>query len=113
MATSDKSFGQLLSKMIADSDFSNREFYEKLNIKKVYFYDIIKGRMKPPPKEKQFEIIKILKPDNKTCREFFSRAAEERGEFPADLELLISDEMKKDLRKSNDYQRLLEKWKQG
>ena len=29
MATSDKSFGQLLDEMISESEYSNREFYEK------------------------------------------------------------------------------------
>lgn len=112
MATSDKSFGQLLDKMISESEYSNREFYEKLKIKKVYFYDIIKGRMKPPPAEKQFEIIKILKPDDDMCRQFFELAAIERNEFPADLQLLINDDLKKDLQKSQGYRDLLEEMRQ-
>ena len=113
MATSDKSFGQLLDEMISESEYSNRECYEKLKIKKVYFYDIIKGRMKPPPAEKQFEIIKILKPDDDKCRQLFELAAIERNEFPADLQLLINDDLKKDLRKSQGYRELLEKKRQG
>ena len=107
MATSDKSFGQLLDEMISKSEYSNREFYEKLKIKKVYFYDIIKGRMKPPPAEKQFEIIKILKPTDDTCRQFFELAAKERNEFPADLQLIIDEKMKAELRNIHNYQEII------
>ncbi len=101
--TSKYSFGQLLDTMIENSEYSKREFYEKLGIKKAYFYDIINSRTNPPPSEKQFAIIKILKPDEKTCNEFFDLAAKERNEFPADIKKYLDSNKLKELRNSNEF----------
>ena len=109
----DLTFGQLLHDMVKKSPMTNRQFYELLGIKRAYFYEIIGSRTNPPPADKQFEIIKILKPNDDTCRQFFELAAKERNEFPADLQLLINDNLKKDLRKSKGYRDLLEKKRQG
>lgn len=38
------------------------DFYNKLGIKKPYFYDIIGGKINPPPPETQIRILVILKP---------------------------------------------------
>ena len=100
-------FGEFLHAMIKESEFTYSAFYKELGIKKAYFYDIISGRTNPPPPEKQFKIIALLKPDKETTELFFDLAAKERHEFPADLELLIDDEMKKKLRSSREYTRLL------
>ena len=108
MATSDKSFGQLLDEMISESEYSNREFYEKLKIKKVYFYDIIKGRMKPPPADKQIEIVKILNPSTSKRNLLFELAAKERNEFPADLNAYIDKESRNSIRNSADFNSFIE-----
>lgn len=105
-----KSFGQLLGEMIADSNLSNREFYEKLNIKKVYFYDIINGRMKPPPADKQIEIIKILNPNATVRNMFFELAAKERNEFPADLKIFMDKESRNNIRNSADFNGFIESY---
>ena len=109
----DLTFGQLLHDMVKESPMTNRQFYELLGIKRAYFYEIIGGRTNPPPADKQFEIIKILKLDDDMCRQFFELAAKERNEFPADLQLLINDDLKNNLRKSQGYRDLLEKKRQG
>lgn len=93
--------------MIKNSGLSYREFYEQLGIKKAYFYDIIGDRTNPPPPEKQFEIIKILKPTNDDCYHFFELAAKGRNEFPADLQLIIDEKMKAELRNIHNYQQII------
>lgn len=105
------SFGELLNSMIENSKLSKRQFYEKLNIKKVYFYDIIGGRTNPPPPEKQFEIIKILNPDEATRNMFFEIAAKERDEFPADLKAFFDYKNTNDIRSSTEFLEFMKKWR--
>ena len=94
-------FGQLIKNMIANSGFSNTDFYTKLQIKKPYFYEIIGDRTSPPPPEKQFAIIEILNPDNETKAKFFDLAAEARNETPADIAKFF---------KENDYNKQIRKY---
>jgi hypothetical protein len=98
-----KRFCDLLSEMLKDYGKSHTAFYTELGIKKPYFYDILKGKVNPPPPEKQFKIIKILKPDPKTREEFFELAASERNELPADLFQYIDKSMRESLRNNQDY----------
>lgn len=98
-----KRFCDLLAEMLNEYDKSHVAFYTALGIKKPYFYDILKGKVNPPPPEKQFKIIKILKPKPKICEEFFELAANERNEMPADLMCYIDKSMRESLRKNQDY----------
>ena len=84
-------FGQLLKVMIKNAGFSNYEFYTQLGIAKPYFYEIIGDRTNPPPPEKQFLIIELLKPDKKAKEQFFDLAAKERNEIPADIAKYITE----------------------
>ena len=80
MPTEDIRFCDLLHEMIKNSGIKHIDFYTKLGIGKPYFYDILKGKVNPPPAEKQFAIIDILKPDNQTKILFFELAGKERQE---------------------------------
>lgn len=106
-------FCDVLSEAITSSGKSKISFYTELGIKKAYFYDIIKGKVNPPPREKQLEIIRILNPDTATCIKLFETAAAERGEISADLFLFIDNEKKNDLRKQEEYIKFIEKIKEG
>lgn len=108
-----KRYYKVLSEAITESGKSKIAFYTELGIKKAYFYDIIKGKVNPPPREKQLEIIRILSPDTNTCIKLFETAAEERGEISADLFLFIDNEKKKELRKKEEYIKFIEKIKKG
>ena len=85
-------FCELLSKMIKKSGMSQAEFYQKLKIKKPYFYDILGGKINPPPPTKQFSMIEILNPDEQTRNLFFELAAKERREVPADIAKYLEQE---------------------
>lgn len=111
--TAQKKYCDVLSEAITLSGKSKIDFYTELGIKKAYFYDIIKGKVNPPPREKQLEIIRILSPDTNTCIKLFETAAEERGEISADLFLFIDSEKKKKLRKQEEYLQFIEKIKEG
>lgn len=93
--------------MLKDYGKSHTAFYTELGIKKPYFYDILKGKVNPPPPDKQFKIIKILKPKPKVCEEFFELAAKERNEMPADLMLYINKSMRKSLRTDTKYKDMI------
>jgi len=94
--------------MLNEYDKSHTAFYTELGIKKPYFYDILKGKTNPPPPEKQFKIIKILRPKPKICEEFFELAAKERNEMPADLRCYLNKSMRKSLRKNKEYKDMMD-----
>lgn len=95
--------------MIKSAEMTHIDFYTKLGIKKPYFYDILKGNTNPPPPEKQFKMIEILKPNNKDeiiC--FFELAAKERKEVPADIAVYLKDKsIRSELRKKRTYKEAL------
>lgn len=103
-----KRFCDLLAEMLKDCKKPHTEFYTELGIKKPYFYDILSGKTNPPPPEKQFKIVQILKPNPQICEQFFELAAKERGEMPADLVYYINKSMRKSMRKKQDYKDLLD-----
>lgn len=82
----DFTFGLLLRLMLEDSGIPAHTIYEKLGVTKTYFYDILKSKSKPPPADKQRELLALLHPSGKVRARFFDLAAKERGEFPADLQ---------------------------
>ena len=85
-------FGNYLVEQIKAADMSQEEFYTAVEIKKPYFYDIL--RASPPPTDIQNRMLKVL--DNKTGeneerrRKLYDLAAAERGEIPADIVEMIS-----------------------
>ena len=42
-------FCNLLAQMIKEANLSNVKFYTALGIKKPYFYNILSGKVNPPP----------------------------------------------------------------
>ena len=93
------------------SGMTQIEFYTKANIKKPYFYDIVNGKVNPPPRERQYDIVKLLQSKKKVSQEeiikLFELAAEERDEVPADIYKYLSDERRADIRKSKEYKTIL------
>ena len=85
-------FGSYLKELIKAAGMTQTEFYTRLGITKPYFYDILSGKVSPPPPDKQFEILKVLNiQDETTRRRFLNIAADGRGEIPADIVKLIQD----------------------
>ena len=56
------SFGDMLKHMIKLSEMSQICFYTELGITKPYFYDILSGKVNPPPPKVQFKMANILRP---------------------------------------------------
>lgn len=101
-------FCNLLAQMIKEANLSNVKFYTALGIKKPYFYDILSGKVNPPPPERQFAMLKLLNPTEKQREMFFDLAAQERNEVPADIaEILKNKKLCRELRKGIDYEKLL------
>lgn len=102
-------FCDLLAKMIKEAKLSNVQFYTELGIKKPYFYDILSGKVNPPPPTRQFAMLKLLNPEPEKITLFFNLAAQERNEVPADIaEALKNEQLRNELRKNIDYKTLLE-----
>lgn len=97
-------YGELLTNLIKNKGISQSKFYLELKIKKPYFYDIVSGKVNPPPIEKQIEIINYLSIDYESILKLVDAAAKARNEIPLDLYLFLSNKENVELiRKSNKY----------
>lgn len=94
--------------MIKEANLSNVKFYTALGIKKPYFYDILSGKVNPPPPERQIAMLQLLRPKPEQIALFFDLAAQERNEVPADIaQKLKNKDLCKQLRHDIDYEKLL------
>jgi hypothetical protein len=101
-------FCNLLAQMIKEANLSNAKFYTALGIKKPYFYDILSGKVNPPPPDRQIAMLRLLKPKPEEIALFFDLAAQERNEVPADIaQALINKDLCRELRNGIDYEKLL------
>lgn len=101
-------FCNLLAQMIKEAKLSNIKFYTALGIKKPYFYDILSGKVNPPPPDRQIAMLQLLNPKPEQIPLFFDLAAQERNEVPADIaEILKDKELCSKLRKNINYKKLL------
>ena len=91
MVKDKKAFGNFLREMIKQTGKSQSEFYSAVEITKPYFYDILSGKVNPPPPDVQYKMLKYLRLDEQQRNEFLNLAAEGRGEVPADIARLIAD----------------------
>ena len=90
-------FGNLLVELIKEANISQREFYEKVGITKPYFYDILSGRVCPPPNDLQFKMVEILKPNFDKSSQFFELAGKYRKTVPADITMYLTEEERKNI----------------
>ena len=91
MAKDKKAFGNFLREMIKQTGISQSAFYSAVEITKPYFYDILSGKVNPPPPDVQYRMLKNLRLDEQQRNEFLNLAAEGRGEVPAEIARLIAD----------------------
>ena len=91
MAKDKKAFGNFLREMIKQTGISQAAFYSAVEITKPYFYDILSGKVNPPPPDVQYKMLENLNLDKQQRDEFLNLAAEGRGEVPADIAKLIAD----------------------
>lgn len=91
MAKDKKAFGDFLREMIKQTGVSQSSFYSSVEITKPYFYDILSGKVNPPPPGVQYKMLENLNLDEQQRNEFLNLAAEGRGEVPADIAKLIAD----------------------
>lgn len=112
-------YGELITKIIKDKKMTQAEFYNKLKIKKPYFYDIIGGKINPPPSEIQIKILKILKPKEEERRKLLDIAAKERKEIPADIMMYIENNtnllsnIRNDLKYKKFFEEIVDKGENG
>lgn len=101
-------FCNLLAQMIKEANLSNVKFYTALGIKKPYFYDILSGKVNPPPPDRQIAMLRLLKPKPEQIALFFDLAAQERNEVPVDIaKALENKDLCRKLRNDIDYEKLL------
>lgn len=72
MKSSNKSeYGAILTRIIKEREITQQDFYNQLGIRKLYFYDIISGKVNPPPPETQLKIFKILQPNEEDKKSYW------------------------------------------
>lgn len=102
-------YGVLLTQIIKEKNMTQAKFYNELGIGKPYFYDIISGKINPPPPETQLRILKLLKPKEKEKIELLEIAAKSRNEIQADilLYLINNKDVIKKIRNEKEYQKFM------
>lgn len=104
-------FGEYLVEQIRKADMSQEEFYKAVGIRKPYFYDLLTAS--PPPSDLQNRMLSVF--DEKTGvnderrYKFYDLAAEGRGEIPADIAKLITDNPEKLYEIRQELKKLLSK----
>ncbi|MBQ9044646.1 MAG: helix-turn-helix domain-containing protein [Oscillospiraceae bacterium] len=89
MSNEKEAFGALLRRLIKDAGITQSEFYERAEITKPYFYDILRGNPPPPYLQKLF--MEILKAPHQDVLTFYDLAAHIREELPADVQLAVKE----------------------
>ena len=102
-------YGAILTRIIKERKITQQDFYNRLGIKKPYFYDIISGKINPPPAETQLKIFKILNPDEKDKRKLLELAADSRNEMPADVFLFLrkNNKLINSIRNQKEYKKFM------
>lgn len=108
-------YGEVLTKIIKDKNMTQLQFYNKLGIKKPYFYDIIVGKINPPPPETQMKILRLLHPKEEDRKILLETAAQARNEIPADVLLYLKSNINsiEEVRKTKNYKKFIEKINKG
>lgn len=89
MDNDEMTFGNFLREMIKQTGISQSTFYLAVKITKPYFYDILSGKVNPPPSEIQFKMLDNLKVTEEQRLKFLNLAAAGRREIPSDIVKLI------------------------
>lgn len=106
--TNKSEYGKLLTNLIKNKNISQSQFYQDLKIKKPYFYDIISGKVNPPPMDKQIEIINYLDLKQEDVINLIDVAATAREELPLDIVLYMkSNKNISMIRNRNDYSEVI------
>ena len=102
MTSSNKSeYGNLLTKLIKNCKMTQSKFYNK--------YDIIGGKINPPPAETQMKILRILSPKEDERIELLDIAANDRNEIPADIKIFLEKNKRsiEEIRDNPKYKKFL------
>lgn len=102
-------YGEILTRLIKEKKMTQEYFYNKLGIAKPYFYDIIKGKINPPPPETQIRILSILKPQKTDEKKLLDIAAKTRDEIQADILLYLknNESIIEEIRNDKEYQKFM------
>lgn len=86
------SFGALLAELIKERGFTQTRFLREMAISKTYLFDIFHGRVKAPNAKMQMRIADLLGLVGRERADFFDKAAQVRGEVPADIFAAIAED---------------------
>ncbi len=78
-------FGAYFVELIKKKDYTQTGFADALGVSKTYLFDIFHNRINPPTRERQEQIIALLKLNENEKLEFLDKAAVGRGELPKDI----------------------------
>ena len=108
-SSNNSEYGEILTRLIKEKKMTQEYFYNKLGIAKPYFYDIIKGKINPPPPETQIRILSILKPKKTDEKKLLDIAAKTRDEIQADILLYLknNESIIEEIRNDKEYQKFM------
>ena len=78
-------FSDFLIKKRDEANLTNSKLAMKASISSVYLGEIINNKKIPPDKKTQYALVDALQLSLEDRNAFFSLAAKERGELPADV----------------------------
>ncbi len=88
-------FGEALKELVKKEGITQLRFYTQAGIGKPYFYDILSGKVCPPPADVQMRMMSVLTKISKEEKSLlFDIAARERKEVPADIAKMLFDNPK-------------------
>lgn len=87
-------FGQYLKLLIKEKGFTQAEFRRQIKLSKTYLVDMENGDAFPPLKL-QIRMMSLLRLSSSEKVIFFDKAAEGRGELPADVFLYLRSDKEK------------------
>ena len=84
-------FGAYFVALLKEKHYTQAQFADDLGVSKTYLFDIFHNRINPPTRERQEQIITLLKLNEKETLEFLDKAAVGRGELPTDIVQFLTD----------------------
>lgn len=84
-------FGAYFVALLKEKHYTQVQFAEDLGVSKTYLFDIFHNRINPPTRERQEQIITLLKLNENEKLDFLDKAAIGRGELPKDIVDFLTD----------------------
>lgn len=84
-------FGSFLKKEIKRNKLSQNKFAKEIGVSSYYIGQLIKGEKRPPSREIQNKMVRVLMFDEIKQHDFYDLIAKEKNDIPSDIYNEIKD----------------------